>query len=109
MPKTKTVYQTDADGLYLYPVEANELALAEGIFNIPYAAVEDQPPVAPAGMVARRAEGIWALAEDRRRTPLWLSSTGEPYALGREVEVNGSTTSYPGWGTLPDWLTDAAP
>lgn len=105
MLKTKTVYQTDPNGLYLYPVEANELALAEGLFNVPYGAHEDQPPAASAGFVVARIGGAWELAEDYREVGLWLVATGESYVPGNEAVVDGVKVSYPGWGVLPAWLT----
>lgn len=109
MPKTKTVFQTDHDGVYLYPVQANELALVPDLFNIPFGAYEDEPPPAPAGMVARRAQGAWALAEDHRNVPLWLVHTGESYTPGASVELEGLPVHYRGIGPIPEWLTaDAA-
>jgi len=104
----KTVYQTDVDGLYMYPTVANELDLAPGYYNIPYGAYEDEPPAAPDGMVARRVGDEWELVQDHRRTELWLA-TGALYTIGQETEVDGETVSYPGWGPLPDWLTDVEP
>ncbi|QKH37314.1 phage tail protein [Achromobacter pestifer] len=109
MPKTKTVYQTDQNGLFLYELEANELALAEGFFNVPYGAYEDPPPIAPAGMVAIRMRDAWTLSADYRHVDLWLTSTGALYVTGTKTIVNGSAASYPGWGMLPDWLTLAKP
>lgn len=109
MPKTKTVYQTDQNGLFLYELEANELALAEGLFNIPFGAYVDPPPAAPSGMVAIRTHDAWTLTEDHRHIDLWLSATGARYVTGTKVIVNGSAASYPGWGPVPDWLTLAKP
>jgi len=105
----KTVYQTDVDGLFLYATTANELALAPGLYNIPFGAYEDAPPAAPAGQVARRTGDAWELVEDYRGVRLWLADSGMLYTIGQEVEVGGESVSYPGWGALPGWLTDAEP
>lgn len=105
----KTVYQTDANGVYLFPQIANELALAPGLFNVPYGAYEDEPPQAPEGMLARRTSDAWELAEDHRRASLWLVGSGESYTLGADVDIDGETRSYPGIGPIPEWLTNTAP
>ena len=89
----KTVYQTDANGVYLFPLIANELALAQGFFNIPYGAYEDEPPPASDGKLVRRSQDAWELAEDHRRASLWLTGTGESYAcllytsIERKIEL----------------------
>ncbi|MPT39995.1 MAG: phage tail protein [Achromobacter sp.] len=108
--KQKTVYQTDIEGLFAYETLANELALAPGVYNIPYGAYEDAPPPAPAGMVQRRADGqAWSLVEDHRDARLWLVATGAPYSQHEEVEIDGVVSQYPGWGPVPAWLTPVEP
>ncbi|MFY3535570.1 hypothetical protein, partial [Achromobacter denitrificans] len=108
--KQKTVYQTDNEGLFAYETLANELALAPGVYNIPYGAYEDAPPPAPAGMVQRRADGqAWSLVEDHRDARLWLAATGAPYSRHEEVEIDGVVSQYPGWGPVPAWLTLVEP
>ncbi|WFC70742.1 phage tail protein [Achromobacter denitrificans] len=108
--KQKTVYQTDNEGLFAYETLANELALAPGVYNIPYGAYEDAPPPAPAGMVQRRADGqAWSLVEDHRDARLWLVATGAPYSQREEVEIEGVVSQYPGWGPVPAWLTLVEP
>lgn len=105
----KTVYQTDANGVYLFPLIANELALAQGFFNIPYGAYEDEPPPASDGKLVRRSQDAWELAEDHRRASLWLTGTGESYALAEDVDIEGEKRSYLGIGPIPEWLTTSAP
>ncbi|WP_088155721.1 phage tail protein [Achromobacter xylosoxidans] len=105
----KTVYQTDANDIYIYPTPANELTLAPSHFNVPFGAYEEVPPEAPPGMLVIRVAGAWALAEDHRRASLWLVSTGAPYVIGSEVALEGETFSYAGAGSIPQWLTATAP
>lgn len=106
----KRVFQTDAHGLYLYEVHANELPLSPGEFNIPFGAFEDAPPTAPAGQVAQRHANGWKLVEDHRDAELWLVSTGQPYQLGAEIGAQGDeAASYAGIGPIPEWLTPLAP
>lgn len=106
---SKTVYQTDSDGLFLYAAVANELPLAPSFFNVPYGAVEEQPPAAPAGRVARWAGQAWELEEDHRHDSLWLVGAGEKYTVGAAVKVDDQDMRYPGWGAVPDWLTNIEP
>lgn len=105
----KAVFQTDNDGLYLYQSAANELALTPGAFNIPYGAYEDAPPAPPTGKWALRQGDAWTMVEDHRTTPLWVVETGSRYSIGTEVDGADGKVSYPGWGTLPAWLTVVEP
>lgn len=109
MHKHITVYQTDRDGLYLYETTACEFGLDEGVYNVPFGAFEDAPPIAPAGRVARRVGNAWKTVEDYRSTALWVAETKAPYVFGTVVEASGKDVSYPGWGPLPAWLTDVQP
>lgn len=102
--KQKTVYQTDDDDLFVYELVVHELALAPGHYSIPHRAYEDVPPDAPPGKAVRRVAGKWALVDDHRGAELWLAETGEPYKVRQEIEREGETVSYPGWGPLPAWL-----
>ncbi|WP_336726352.1 phage tail protein [Achromobacter ruhlandii] len=109
---TKTVYQTDpVSGIYLFATQANELALVPGVFNIPFGSYEDAPPAVAAGEVARwnQATSGWDVVEDHRGEVFYLVKDGMEYALGSVVEIEGGSTSYPGWGEVPAWLTLAAP
>jgi len=105
----KNVFQTNDDGLYLYPSVANELALSPGEFNIAYRAYEDAPPAPSAGKWPRRVGEAWVMVDDYRTTPLWVVETGTPYSIGADHDGAGGKVSYPGWGTLPAWLTTVEP
>ncbi|AOK40849.1 hypothetical protein [Burkholderia vietnamiensis] len=107
--KTMTVYQTDHDGCYLYPVVANELALQPDSFNIPYGAVETEPPEAASGTVAQWADGAWQLVADNRGTVLYVAATGVQYEFGCTVEIDSASVSYNGLGPIPAWLSATAP
>ena len=106
---TKTVFQTDLDGVFLYATQAHELALASGSFNIPYGAYEVAPPAVSAGMCARWNSDRWEIVPDYRQASLWIIDSGEPYHPSAEVKLNGEARSYPGWGDLPPWLTAEPP
>lgn len=58
---SKTVYQTDRNGVYVGPVRADESPREPGIYLIPAGAVETRPPTIPAGQRARWSDGEWAL------------------------------------------------
>ncbi|MPT39994.1 MAG: phage tail protein [Achromobacter sp.] len=105
----KDVFQTDNDGLFLYKSVAHELPLTPGEFNVPYGAYVDEPPTPPAGKWPRRVGNVWIMIEDYRTTPLWVVETGAPYSLGSEHDGADGKVSYPGWGTLPVWLTAVEP
>ena len=105
----KEVFQTDGHGLFLYASVANELALSPGAFNIPYGAYEDAPPAPPTGKWPRRVGDAWTMVDDYRTTPLWVVDTGTPYSIGAEHDGPVGKVVYPGWGTLPAWLTAEAP
>ncbi|KRC86388.1 phage tail protein [Achromobacter sp. Root83] len=109
MTVQKIVYQADFNGLYLCPVTANELALAPGVFNIPYGAYEEAPPAPIAGKCPRRVGNAWVMVADFRTTPLWMVETGAQYTLGELAYGGDGEASYPGWGDLPPWLTDVPP
>lgn len=107
--KTKVVYQTNPDGLFLYETVANELALQPGSFNVPYGAVGTPPPEVAAGAVARWTGEEWVSVEDHRGDVLYVADSGELYSLGSAVEVNEDEVNYAGWGPVPAWLTPTAP
>lgn len=105
---TKTVYQTDpTSGIYLFTTQANELALAPGVFNVPFGAYEDSPPELAAGEAARweQSSSAWTVVEDHRGERLYLVKDGTEYQTGSDVDIDGEPASYPGWGKVPAWLT----
>lgn len=109
--KSKTVYQADLLGFFLYSTLAYELALAPDYYNIPFGAYEDEPLPAPVGMVNRRSEDLlaWVHVEDHRDGAFWVVGTGQQYAIGSAVSIDGVDALYDGGGPVPDWLTDVAP
>lgn len=108
MSQQITVYQTDADGLFLHAVTANELALQPGTYNVPYGARLTPPPEAPTGQAALAVGESWMLVEDHRDTKLYRID-GSEYAAGSTVLEGGHAVRYPGWGPVPAWLTSNAP
>lgn len=57
------VYQTDHEGVYLGPVQADESPLEPGVFLIPAGCVEVEPPTSPEGSFARWVNGSWVVEE----------------------------------------------
>lgn len=55
------VYQTDANGYLVGPVEADPHPLRPGEFIIPGGATETAPPTIPGGKRARLVAGVWTL------------------------------------------------
>lgn len=53
------VFQTNADGVFVGVVVADESPLEPGVFLIPAGCVEDEPPLIPSGSVARRVDDAW--------------------------------------------------
>ncbi|OFS32844.1 hypothetical protein HMPREF3069_28325 [Achromobacter xylosoxidans] len=104
---TRTVFQTDNDGLFLYETEAHELPLSPGTFNIPFGAVDTPPPRVQPGQVARHTGKKWEQVEDHRAAMLQVVATEERYIIGQAVEIGGRRLTYAGWGPLPDWLSTA--
>jgi len=104
-----TVYQTDANGAFLHPVVATELAMSPGTYNVPFGAKLNPPPEAPEGHVAVAVGDDWAVLEDHRKDTLYLVDSGEPYAFKTTLAVGGAAVRYTGLGAIPAWLTDQAP
>lgn len=75
-----TVYQTDAAGLYLGPVEADESPLEEGVYLIPAGCVEVAPPEVAAGEVAVWLGDAWSVVPDHRGET-WFSAEGAPVVV----------------------------
>jgi len=108
--KSITVYQTDADGAYAHEAQAHELPLEPGVFNVPYGASLVAPPSVADGQVAVAVSGDnWVVMADHRRTTLYRTDNGEPYALGAVINVASQPVRYSGLGDIPGWLTDIAP
>ena len=59
----KTVYQTDAEGFFIGPVQADPSPLEPGVWLIPGGAVEVEPPALTEGQKAQWVNGAWAVIE----------------------------------------------
>ncbi|MBN4667202.1 phage tail protein [Pandoraea nosoerga] len=105
----KTVYQTDEHGFFLYSATAHELYLSPGNFNVPYGAVEVQPPTVESGKVPMWDGATWSVVEDHRDKTLYVAESGREYQLGTAVEIDGESVTYLGGGPIPPWLTLDAP
>lgn len=57
----KIVYQTDANGYFVGPVEADPSPLEPGVWLIPGGAVEQEPPFFGEGQAARWKIGAWTV------------------------------------------------
>lgn len=77
------VYQTDAQGFYSGPVEADESPLEPGVFLIPAGAKTIAPPPLEAGKRARWVNGAWALVDATTQPPPGLTPE-EELAIERE-------------------------
>lgn len=69
---TRTVYQTDAAGLFVGEVQARESPLEPGVFMIPAGCVEEPPPAAEAKKAAVWMADAWTLVADHRGE-VWFS------------------------------------
>lgn len=85
----KTVYQTDADGVYLSQTEAMESPREPGVYLIPAGCVEIEPPAADDGKVAVWTGDAWTLVVDHRGEVWYLDGeaitidiVGDPAELG---------------------------
>lgn len=116
--KQKAVYQTDRSGFFLYSTVAYELMLQPGAFNVPFGAVEKEPPATIGGQVARIKDNDWEIVEDHRGDALYLTvaeaTEDKPavlmlYAIGSVVSVDGVEVHYDGGGPVPDWLSNTVP
>ncbi len=70
---TRTVYQLDADGLYVGPTSAYESPLEVGVFHLPAGCVELAPPILEAKKTATWKDGTWSVVLDYRGETWYLS------------------------------------
>jgi len=107
---TITVYQTDADGAYIHEIQAHELPLDPGVFNVPFGASLVAPPETDDDHVPVAVNGNgWTVKADHRRNTLYRIDNDRPYAFGTVIDLNGQPVRYSGLGDIPDWLTEMAP
>lgn len=84
------VYQTDHDGVFRGPIEADESPLEPGVFLIPAGCVEEAPPSIPSGSVARLVDGSWqieAMADAPDLPGFTLPPTSEQVQAGLRAAV----------------------
>lgn len=84
---TTTVYQTDAAGVYLGPVTADESPLEPGVLLLPRGCVETAPPAIPAGQRARWTGLAWVL-EDVPVPPVPPVPTPEEVLAARRASLS---------------------
>ena len=102
-------FQTDSAGIFQYEQETT---------TAPFGAVFASPPDVPEGQAAKwvtelervsldygqEGTGQWQMIDDHRKAELYLTSDGQQYTIG--TEVNGD--KYDGLGEIPSWLTTQA-
>jgi hypothetical protein len=95
---TKTVYQTNPQGLYVGPAEADESPLEPGVFMIPAGCVESPPPVHIPELKAACWNGkAWQLVDYFEGLVVYSMTTCEPLTLtGTGAIPDGYTTLRPG-------------
>lgn len=67
------VYQTDHDGYFIAPVEADPDPKTPGNWLIPRGCVGTEPPALAANEAARWVGGAWQTIPDHRGTVYWLA------------------------------------
>ena len=82
----KTVYQTDANGLYLGPTDAQQSPLEQGVFLIPRGCIEVEPPSAGPRQIARWTGESWQLVADYRGFEYWTPERTRHVITEAEVE-----------------------
>jgi len=112
----KTVYQTNDSNVL---VHALQIAEQPGYgYCLPFGAVEVAPPASADGKAVRWSSGTprsmpdfglsgtgsWEQEKDYRNVPLYLTQSGQRYAIGQEVDG----VAFDGVGELPAWLTETA-
>ena len=90
---TKTVYQTDASGLFVEEVDARESPLEPGVYMIPAGCVEVPPPITGAKEAAVWMADAWTLVADHRGEvwfngdePVTVDFVGDPGEKGLSPE-----------------------
>jgi len=104
---TTPAYSFDPNlGTYRGETVADADPLVENNWLFPAHSTSVAPPAAAAGQIAvlDQVAQTWSLVASWFATPLYLTSSGEPYVLGSTVDGN----VFNGLGALPAWLTDVA-
>lgn len=107
---TKTVFQTNAFGLYVGTVEADLSPLEPEVYLIPGGCVELAPPDAPEHKAARWNGKAWELIDYLDGVTAYSIVTGEPLELdGHRPVPSGYTLKKPTEGQIwknGDWVDD---
>jgi hypothetical protein len=94
------VYQTDNQGFYLGPVQADESPLEAGVFLIPAGCVEEEPPTFSGNERPRWEGGRWVLETIPEPQPITLP-LNQLVNVERDRRVlEGSTFQITGYGTV---------
>lgn len=83
---TRTVYQTDVNGVFVGLVQADESPLEPGVYLIPRGAVTEAPPTVPDGQQARWTGAAWVL--EGQPLPPVPRGAGEVIPLGALTPVD---------------------
>jgi hypothetical protein len=114
----KTVYQTDFDGFFTAPVDADPSPLEPGVWIIPGGAVEVEPPALKDGQRARWNGGAWDVIDPPPPAPeptpeeiqRQITAAIDVYveAQARALQYN-SAAHLVGYvaSTVPDWRAEA--
>lgn len=72
------VYQTNSNGVYLGPTEADPSPLEPGVWLIPGGCVEVEPPMIPPGHVAVWDGGAWSIRAMQEDEPVGPETPAPP-------------------------------
>ena len=109
---TKTVYQTDLQGLYTGTTQAEYSPLEPGVWLIPGGCVEIVPPEVPQHKAAHWNGQAWQLVDYYQGLIVYSIATGEPLTLnGMQPIPAGYTMKQPGPNQVwkdGEWVDDTA-
>ena len=89
---SKTVYQTDHQGMYTGETFADPCPLEPDVWLIPGGCVEIAPPTIPAHKAARWNGSAWALIESYQGETVYHKTTGQPLLVDRPGPLPESYT-----------------
>lgn len=100
---TKTAYQTDREGCYIGPTDADEDPMNPGEFLAPGGAYFDAPPETGEREAARRVAGKWVVVADWRGFTYYLPDGS------RHVIERAGVEPPAGWLAEPPTLPEPVP
>ncbi|MDV9030489.1 hypothetical protein Q7C30_000025 [Pseudomonas sp. RAC1] len=106
----KTVYQTNAQGLYVGATQADLSPLEPDVWLLPGGCVETPPPAIPQNKAAHWDGAAWSLVDYYQGLVVYSIVSGEPQTLDGMVTIpSGYTLKKPGpdqvWKN-GDWIDD---